>query len=558
MPQDKAEIVRHVNEMITRLKNGDTTPGGFAEITIGAGVEPVQAEPLSQRIPPPDPDRERKRSLFVQMRELSKTSGYFSDSGLQAAQFYNQGKFMERFEDDFEESVPFSLYFPSYQQMGYEQLRTYFTWRGKVRRGVVEQTSLSYVFVYLYELLNNIGAAPGFDGLEKLIFLWQAYRVFEKKLDRYLTGWVRDYFITKDFPCSFRELLSRYDFLRPFYEPLPQDSPFELYASLSDYKFTKSIFYTEERGAFLRQCFNRAVELLNALLAQGGGSFEDLIFYGRKGSLWKPFEKALYFSGADRPKNHRAQRTVKLSEAEVYWYDNGKWACSKNRIHRESGRRLIGYLFRRLEVLYRKSTGFSYKISADRSKVSTAELARFTEPDRFFACVDEAFIACDREARRVSVTVNPAQLEKIREKARITQEKLTVAAAADDTEPSVAETAPTAEPEPLPSAKPADPTPLALFPTPAADSAAVPPTDPWQALADSLTPAQAGAVRLLLDGSGTAQLESLARQHGLMPEVLLDGLNEKALDLVGDSICELTDTVLLFEEYRKELERVLC
>ena len=41
-----------------------------------------------------------------------------------------------------------------------------------------------------------------------------------------------------------------------------------------------------------------------------------------------------------------------------------------------------------------------------------------------------------------------------------------------------------------------------------------------------------------------------------MPEVLVDSLNEKALEAVGDNIIELSDTVKVFEEYQEELERV--
>ena len=55
------------------------------------------------------------------------------------------------------------MYFPDYQSMGYEQLRTY-TWRTNVRKGVIRKTSFSYVFVYLYELLNNVGVADCRDG----------------------------------------------------------------------------------------------------------------------------------------------------------------------------------------------------------------------------------------------------------------------------------------------------------------------------------------------------------------------------------------------------------
>ena len=43
-----------------------------------------------------------------------------------------------------------------------------------------------------------------------------------------------------------------------------------------------------------------------------------------------------------------------------------------------------------------------------------------------------------------------------------------------------------------------------------------------------------------------------------MLEVLVDVVNQKALDAVGDNIIELTDGVTVYEEYQEELERVMC
>ena len=71
--------------------------------------------------------------------------------------FWKQGKFMEDFEDDYDYRGEYIRYFPTYQSMNDMQLRGYFSWRTKVRRGVVEETSLSFAFVYIYELINQIG-----------------------------------------------------------------------------------------------------------------------------------------------------------------------------------------------------------------------------------------------------------------------------------------------------------------------------------------------------------------------------------------------------------------
>ena len=41
-----------------------------------------------------------------------------------------------------------------------------------------------------------------------------------------------------------------------------------------------------------------------------------------------------------------------------------------------------------------------------------------------------------------------------------------------------------------------------------------------------------------------------------MAEILADGLNEKALEAVGDTVMEFSDIAEVYEEYREELERM--
>jgi hypothetical protein len=130
----------------------------------------------SQKIEPKKPDKIRE--VFEQMREISRHNASYSSDYLRffgrriqqdnSNVFYKQGMFMKDFEDDYEENASFSSYFPYYQMLNYEQLRTYFTWRTKVRKGEITDTSMSYVFMYIYELLNNIGVENPQDGLSNI------------------------------------------------------------------------------------------------------------------------------------------------------------------------------------------------------------------------------------------------------------------------------------------------------------------------------------------------------------------------------------------------------
>ena len=103
---------------------------------------------------------------YREMRKLARSYSIYENS--EAIIFYKQGKFMEEFEDDFDFGGEFVRYFPTYQAMNDRQLRGYFSWRTRVRRGIVEKTSLSFAFVYLYELLNQIGTGTPEEGFRRL------------------------------------------------------------------------------------------------------------------------------------------------------------------------------------------------------------------------------------------------------------------------------------------------------------------------------------------------------------------------------------------------------
>ena len=153
-----------------------------------AGVyrdEPIRRSPerLASCLPP----------QYGRMRKLALSYGIYQQA--EALIFCKQGKFMEDFEDDFDYRGEFVRYFPTYQAMNDAQLRGYFSWRTRSRRGEINRTSLSFVFVYLYELLNGIGVKSPEEGFRTLKAFWLSYREIEPKIDRYVRLWLRDYVV---------------------------------------------------------------------------------------------------------------------------------------------------------------------------------------------------------------------------------------------------------------------------------------------------------------------------------------------------------------------------
>ncbi len=91
--------------------------------------------------------------------------------------------------------VPFRSYWPTYEAMSQRQKEWYFYLRSQLRQGKYPKTDLSYLFVYIYEIINQVGVNDATDGFLQLCGLWSAYRSTYSILDKYLVLWVQDYIL---------------------------------------------------------------------------------------------------------------------------------------------------------------------------------------------------------------------------------------------------------------------------------------------------------------------------------------------------------------------------
>jgi len=155
------------------------------------------------------------------------------------------------------EHIPFMCYWPSYEYMSEAQLNWYFYLRGCLRNREYIDTDLSYLFVYIYELINQIGVSSPEDGFEKMIKIWENYRKTHDKLDRYMIDWTSDYIrfysfeTEKTFELLEKEglfLLMPADMLMEHYIKNNIIMPLELIARFSDYKFYESEFINGADG----------------------------------------------------------------------------------------------------------------------------------------------------------------------------------------------------------------------------------------------------------------------------------------------------------------------
>ncbi|MCL2402503.1 MAG: TerB N-terminal domain-containing protein [Oscillospiraceae bacterium] len=480
----------------------------------------------AQKIAPADlPIVERAidplREKFYAMRDLASGNPFARND---AALFYKQAKFMEDFTDDFEGHAPFSMYFPYYQHMGYDQLRTYFTWRTKIRSGEMLPATLSYVFLYIYELLSGIGIDNPEDGLDQLMAIWNTCRESEPTLDDYIPRWLKDYHIYYNLPHSFADFISEHH-LQSHYADLflfdfDTENCLENFNGISGYDITKSKFYNDGNETLIRDCFYSVLLSIREFATAHDFRFEDLfIFKVWSGVHWHPFRRALFY-----PWLQQADRRVAISAAEVYRCKDNSWTADIP-IHHSGRREFVGYLIKKTEACLRQTVKYKFNITASLSNAnqSAQKLKALGISLTDFALLIEQSVAqFHAELTRTVVTVDHGNLARIREEALDTQDKLIVP-----------------EDDSLVVAPPQMATPLPSLPI-AADSH----TDGWAALKDALSAMELNALAIILQG---ADIKVFADENGVMLEVLADGINEKAADCVGDNI--LDDEMIIYDEY---------
>ncbi len=496
-----------------------------------------------------EPEKDEKRDLFDQMRAIARAhySPYdhmrFFDQRVQhdnAIIFYKQGMFMKDFSDNYSGNTSFSQYFPYYQMMGYEQLRTYFTWRTEIRKGNVTNISLSYAFLYIYELLGNIGVSDPLDGLNQLMCFWKAFSTYNKSLDKYVLRWLKDYHIYYELPHSFKEFIDTNNLTGYFPNLVDTEDNFNLFCSISKYDIRKSTFYTGDNVKLITDCFYYVTEKLRQIFVNSGIHFDEAVFQPtKKMSEWKPFKDALFYQWMKQK-----DRRIVLSENEIYICSNNKWAFNTV-ITSENGRQLIGYIMKQMEAALRKLTKYKFKLSVNINTTTQEAIRKLTEAGLSLeTIVNDAVTEFYKEATKTVVVVDHRALSRIRQEALITQEKLIVQ---EQEKPFVPDN-PIQQPLDLPSTVIQD-KPSMLSPENESTSL----SDVWEGLKNTLSKIEIEALSVVLYGE--QELKKYADACGIMLEVLVEGINEKAMDLIGDSL--LDEEFILYDDYKEQVKELI-
>lgn len=537
------------------------------------------------------PDQYRK------MREISRwqddpkggAGRWLSEAEL----FYRQGLLMADFEDDCPYNGTFKSYFPTYNAMSDRQLRGYFTWRAQVRRGTVEETSTSFAFLYLYELICGIGVDDPLDGFSKIKAFWDAYRAFEPGIDRFARVWLQDYAVfhgldpkllrdskTVMFDNALIELRRAARDLVPAQAPsgqtpkrrktseptlpLPPDEAREerLMAAinaLSTYNLNNSRLDRSNHRDLRHVACAVYVRMARYYDTHRKTGIVASLFGEETAMPYTMFASAVFFA----PNRHE-DCEYRLDPIHIYRCQNGFWECMRIHGSRQKSSKL-GEMMRAYDQRLRLALDPTHPLKEEKVPKYLAKI------------IDDeitAWLSWDAAHQPVKIDIDLSQLGHIRSAAAQTREALLIDEEREDDVPMEAEATlieqPNTESAPGMTAGPGEMATRQDEPdeptvsteefgvvAPLLVSVPAPVTPASAEAANKLAPAADAFLRALLERN-TAQATLAVAQSGKSEDMLVDSINEALFDLVGDTVIEFgPEGPQIIEDYEADVRGYL-
>ena len=422
--------------------------------------------------------------------------------------FYTQGKFMEDYTDVYEYTTDFVRYYPTYRDLDTDQLRGYFSWRSRLRRGEYLPAPIPFVYMRAYELINGIGAESAQERIALMKRLTAEYGGLNAEMERLIHRWTVDLCVYEQldpqfvadvpdiiFDSALMKLLN--------WQESSDDELFGALSSLSGYPFEQSRFYIAHADDFKSAAVRVFRAMSDFFRDRRKKPLCDKLFGHPTELNCSLFESAVFYD-----RNVSRTFDYALSPIHSYTCRNGVWRCFRYYGNRTRNKQL-GELMKMLDCLMRERYDFRYKLRPAEVSKSAADLIM-----RELDAIDEE----KRREKAMRIDIDLSKLEGIRAAADVTRDKLIV-----EEEPDIP------EPEPVPE------------PETAADS--------------PLTDSERSFLRALLEGGDWS---AAAREAGSMPSLLADSINDKLFDSFADTVIDCSaDVPEVIEDYADELKNYI-
>ena len=466
---------------------------------------------------------ERKDEIPQKIIQMQKMYRYADSSFTgKCRNFYVQGKFMEDYTDDYGRILAFTQYFPTYHDMSVSQLRSYFYWRSLIRKNIYEKTTLSQAYIYLYELLNGIGASSAIESLRKMKefeLLYLQGDTDDRKMRTNIRRWMLELAVINDIPLQTLKEYMDEDILRKdhAYEVLCAPETFgdeEIFRALCYFggRRVQNVLNNEE-------CAEEAIHLYSLAWKEGMHSKKDQQLFTRcfgemQKYRWHPLGNAVYYW-----RGEQADKTYQLDGCRTYSCEAGRWyEKSYQKLYYDKN--AFHAFLHASECLLRRYLKLPHPLKMKKEEMWAAEYMQ-----RAIEIFEKEKIQSKREAIRIDLN----ELETIRKNALSTEESL-LSETDQLEEIFMEEEDGTTEAEDTVSLQPG------LI---------------------ELTKMQSRVLKMLLKKENKEAYRMLADNH-IMPEIFADALNELLFEEIGDTTVEcVNDQLILSEYYTEEISGML-
>ena len=422
--------------------------------------------------------------------------------------FIKQGKLLADYEDDYVYDRRVTHYFPTYQSLTNPELRGYFSWRTKLRRGNLQKTSLTYAFLYIYELLNQIGVADPMDGYRKLTEFRDAYGALDDGILPYLNLWLMDYVVYYNLDAGLLADTPQVRFNRGIavldsIQSRGDEEVIRAVKQLSPKWLERSKFYREYR----EDCDTVIVRVLRRMSAHYNARCKKTMVEQYFGSF-SQYRVILFDAAVFHERQVEGSRQYKVDENYIYRCRNGLWSVQKyNCLPHSNGK--LGDVLKAIDGVMRECYGYGRPI---QYKLDTKWILKIIWEE------SRNLLAEKKAAEEKKITIDYSRLARIRSDAAVTRDRLMVEEEAEEEVPPAQPPAPAEEPEDTPLTR-----------------------DEYRLLQSLLYGRDYGWVR----------------SSGLMLSVLVDGINDKLYDTFSDSVLLGDDPPELIEDYIADLKEMI-
>lgn len=424
--------------------------------------------------------------------------------------FLNQAKLLEFYKDDYEGGYISRCYYPTYDLLNNQELRSYFAWRTKVRNGDIQPSCSSFAYLYLYELINGIGTGTPVEGLHKMDDFAAAYKEYESSLMNYYANWRKSYIIYYNLSDSFlegeeREGEESHMAVLDSAQEQTDDAVAAAVKQLAPGWLNRSKFYKTHQTDMDRVIAQVLRRMHQHYSARSKRTFSEQLFGSRETHSVDLFCHAVFCD----PLRHENSRYY-ITDSHYYECRNGYWTETSCFIDSHKRRKLEN-LMKTIDASLRVALNDGKPIKSPSqlkwvTKVIEEEVAALLETQK------------QQEAAAKRVQIDYSALTQIRREAAITQEKLATEEEMEEEAPPAVQPPPP-QPEALPGDCPLDKTQYRLM-------------------------------QNLLYGGDMGWVQ----REGKMVSVLLDSINEILYETFQDAVIEDQQVV---EDYIDELKEMV-